>query len=162
MYTGRRVITSSLANTSCATLGVGGVLEKLNTALGTSYTLDSVTSILESYVAQNYSFGTVYAYLRPCWNDDDVGTVERKLRTREERDREMRRKVLVHDRITTRGVPPRRVWDLYANRVVPDWVADKIPWGISHAWVDEKDRVDAMTPINDYEWPVPHAEGRQS
>ncbi len=155
MYTGRRVITSSLANTPCATLGVGGVLEKLNTALGTSYTLDSVNSILESYVAQNYNFGTVYAYLRPCWNDDDVGTIKHKLRTREEKDKEMRSKVLVHDRITTRLVPSRRVWDLYANRVVPDWVADEIPWGISHAWVEEKDRVDAMTPVNGYEWPVP-------
>ncbi len=47
------------------------------------------------------------------------------------------------------------VWDLYANRVVPYWVADTLPWGISHAWVDEKDRDDAMTPINGYEWPVP-------
>ncbi len=26
---------------------------------------------------------------------------------------------------------------------------------ISHAWVDEKDRIDVMTPINGYEWPVP-------
>ncbi len=154
-YTGRRVITSSLANTSCAKLGAGGVLEKLNTTLGTSYTSDSVNSVLESYVAQNYDFGTVYAYLRRYWNDDDVASIEHELRTREERDREMRSKVLVHDRITTRLVPSRRVWDLYANRVVPDWVADEIPWGISHAWVDEKDRMDAMTPINDYEWPAP-------
>ncbi len=65
MYTGRGVITSSLANTPCANLGVDGVLKKLNTALGTSYTLDSVNSVLESYVAQNYDYGTVYAYLRP-------------------------------------------------------------------------------------------------
>ncbi len=27
--------------------------------------------------------------------------------------------------------------------------------GISHAWVDEKDRVNVMTPINGYKWPVP-------
>ncbi|PBK62320.1 hypothetical protein ARMSODRAFT_858726, partial [Armillaria solidipes] len=49
----------------------------------------------------------------------------------------------------------QHVWDLYANRVVPYWVADEWLWGISHAWVDEKDRVDVMTPINGYEWPVP-------
>ncbi|PBK62295.1 hypothetical protein ARMSODRAFT_943186 [Armillaria solidipes] len=67
----------------------------------------------------------------------------------------MRREVLVHDRITKRNVPPRRVWDLYANRVVPLWAARKSPWGISHAWVNEKDRVNVMTPINGYEWPVP-------
>ncbi|SJL13332.1 uncharacterized protein ARMOST_16772 [Armillaria ostoyae] len=67
----------------------------------------------------------------------------------------MRQNVLIHDRITRQDVPPRRVWDLYANRVVPYWVADTYPWGISHAWVDEKDRVDVMTPINGYEWPMP-------
>ncbi len=69
----------------------------------------------------------------------------------------MRREVLVHDRITTRLVPPRRVWDLHANRVVPYWVVNGYPWqwGISHAWVDEKDHVDAMTPINRYEWSMP-------
>ncbi|PBK58565.1 hypothetical protein ARMSODRAFT_923506, partial [Armillaria solidipes] len=71
----------------------------------------------------------------------------------------MRQNVLVHDRITKRDVPPRRVWDLYANRVVPYWVVDRdtslSPCGISHAWVDGKDRVDAITPINQREWPVP-------
>ncbi|PBK59019.1 hypothetical protein ARMSODRAFT_856452, partial [Armillaria solidipes] len=49
----------------------------------------------------------------------------------------------------------RRVWDLYANRVVPSWVTRERPWGISHAWVDEKDRMDVWTPINGNEWPVP-------
>ncbi len=67
----------------------------------------------------------------------------------------MRRDVLDHDRITTRGVSPRRVWDLCANRVVPYWVAYENQWGISHAWVDEKDRVNVMIPINGCEWPVP-------
>ncbi len=156
MYTGRGVITSSLWPTPpVPTLGVDGVLEKLKTTLGTSYALDSVISILESYVAQNYDFGTVYAYLRPFWNDNDIATIEHKLRTREEEDMKMRRDMLNHDRITTRRVPPRRVWDLYANRVVSYWVADRHPWGISHAWVEEKDRMDVMTPINGYEWPVP-------
>ncbi len=57
--------------------------------------------------------------------------------------------------------PPRRVWDLEANRVVPYWVAGKHKngsrdiWGISHAWMDDKERVNVMTPINGYEWPVP-------
>ncbi|PBK62011.1 hypothetical protein ARMSODRAFT_943371 [Armillaria solidipes] len=153
-YTGRGVIPSSLADTLCTDLGVDGVLEKINTILGTSYILDeSVISVLNSYVAQNYDFGTAYAYLRPYWKD--IHTMEYKLRIREARDKEMRQNVLVHDRITTRFVPPRRVWDLYANRVVLYWVAPKTLWGISHAWVDEKDRASVMTPINQGEWPVP-------
>ncbi|KAK0474687.1 hypothetical protein EDD18DRAFT_1339105 [Armillaria luteobubalina] len=50
---------------------------------------------------------------------------------------------------------PRRVWDLFSNRVVPFWVADFLLTPISHAWVDEKDRDDVSTPINGKEWPVP-------
>ncbi len=48
--------------------------------------------------------------------------IKRKLRIREKKDSEMRRKVLDDDRITTRRVPSRRVWDLCANRVVPYWL----------------------------------------
>ncbi len=55
---------------------------------------------------------------------------------------------------------PRRVWDLYSNRVVPYWFMDLHFNGswlrpISHAWMDEKDRAVVWTPINGYEWPVP-------
>ncbi len=68
----------------------------------------------------------------------------------------MRREVITDDRITVREVPPRRVWDLYANRVVPYWVALVDDWvGISHAWVSDEERINVMTPINGYEWPVP-------
>ncbi|KAK0230061.1 hypothetical protein IW262DRAFT_1520776, partial [Armillaria fumosa] len=129
------------------------VLEKLNIALCTSHTLDSVNSILNSYITQNCDFGTAYAYLRPRWSN--IPTMEHELSTQEEKDREMRRNVLADGWITTREVPPRRVWDLHANQVVPSWVACCEPWAISHAWVDEKDRVDVMTTINGREWPVP-------
>ncbi|KAK0230054.1 hypothetical protein IW262DRAFT_375899, partial [Armillaria fumosa] len=158
-FTGTKVIPSALADTLCADLGVEGVWKKLNTTLGTSYPLDPVIPLLDSYIAQNSDFGTAYAYLRPywyripCW--DHISGIEHKLRTREEKDREMRRSVLTGGRITKRHMPPRRLWDLYANRVVPYWVAGGEPWAISHAWVDEKDRVDVMTSINGYEWPVP-------
>ncbi|KAK0499248.1 hypothetical protein EDD18DRAFT_66318 [Armillaria luteobubalina] len=180
-YTGNQpVISSTLANTPCADLGINGVLERLNVTLGTSYSPGSLrpwrkttlSSILEPYVARNDDFGTVYARLRHFWYDYDVTKIEAALSAAEEEDRQMRRRVLMHDRINTQHelfsrVPPRRVWDLYANRVVPYWVVKKVvntfqwgssfasEWGISHAWVDENDRVDAMTLINGYEWPVP-------
>ncbi len=159
------MISSALADTPCADLGIDGVLEKLNATLCTSYTLGSrnlrplgkptLHSILKPYIARNDDFGTVYAHLRHYWYNYGVAAIQRVLRTGEEWDREMRREVLVEDKIITDDVPPRRVWDLYSNRVLPYWVANKEPMGISHAWVDEKDRADAMTPINRYEWPVP-------
>ncbi|KAK0226552.1 hypothetical protein IW262DRAFT_1457795 [Armillaria fumosa] len=38
-FTGTKVIPSALADTPCADLGVHGVFEKLNTILGTSFSL---------------------------------------------------------------------------------------------------------------------------
>ncbi|KAK0501642.1 hypothetical protein EDD18DRAFT_743421 [Armillaria luteobubalina] len=165
-YTGKKpVITSALANTYCADLGVDGVLEKLNTGLGTSYKLSTtfesdilqlspVTTplrlILEPYVARNDDFGTAYAHLRPQWYD--CTTVQR---CNETMDLEMRRNAVVNDTMVKAYTPPRRLWDLYANRVVPWWVVDNDSLGISHAWVDDKDLNGEMTPINGYEWPVP-------
>ncbi|PBK59023.1 hypothetical protein ARMSODRAFT_80043 [Armillaria solidipes] len=87
-YTGKKVIPSSLANTPCADLGVDGVLEKLNTTLGTLYALGYVISVLDSYVAQNSDFGTAYAYLRPHLGN--IPTIEQELRTREVEYEEMR------------------------------------------------------------------------
>ncbi|KAK0449091.1 uncharacterized protein EV420DRAFT_1312942 [Desarmillaria tabescens] len=80
-----------------------------------------------------------------------------ELRRREEEDRKRRQKALKGNRIVDPKLPPRRVWDLYSNRVVPYWATNSSRWGcpISHAWVDEKDRVDVLTPINGKEWPVP-------
>ncbi|PBK64857.1 hypothetical protein ARMSODRAFT_850645, partial [Armillaria solidipes] len=59
------------------------------------------------------------------------------------------------NQIVNPNLRPRRVWDLYSNRVVPSWIACGRPTPISHAWVDEKDREDVRTPINGKEWPVP-------
>ncbi|KAG7441991.1 uncharacterized protein BT62DRAFT_974246 [Guyanagaster necrorhizus] len=154
-YAGRRpVIPSSLADTPCARLGVTGLLEKLMTILGTSYEEPSISSLLETYIARGYDFGTAYARLRRFWYFD-LSNISDELRTREARDGGMRRDVLVNNKIVSYHVPARRVWDLYSNRVVSWSVAHQWPWGISHAWVEEEGRADVMTPINGYEWPVP-------
>ncbi|KAK0460062.1 uncharacterized protein EV420DRAFT_1747038 [Desarmillaria tabescens] len=148
-YTGRKpVISSSLANTPCTSLGVAGLLEKLNSALGTSYTLEtpSLSSLLEAYSTKDYDFGTVYAHLRPVWYDG-LTDAKNELHAYEIQDREMRQDVLMNNKIVASSMPPRCTWDLYSNRVVP--------WGISHAWMEEKDRADVLTPINGHEWPVP-------
>ncbi|PBK82736.1 hypothetical protein ARMGADRAFT_946099, partial [Armillaria gallica] len=51
---------------------------------------------------------------------------------------------------------PQCIWDLYRNRVVPMWTTgEPYPHPISHAWVDENDRMDVWTPINGCEWPMP-------
>ncbi|KAK0449805.1 uncharacterized protein EV420DRAFT_765756 [Desarmillaria tabescens] len=163
-----RVISSRLADTPCTTLGVQGLLDLLNTTLGTSYAQDSpsLSSLLEDCIANNYDFGMAYGRLRRIWYTcNDWRTVRGTFHRWEKEDREMRQKALDGNRIVKPYLPPRRVWDLYSNRVVPWWCiglsldSDRKsgPWllPISHAWMEEKDRFDAQTPINGYEWPVP-------
>ncbi len=126
-YTGHQpVISSALANTPCADLGIDGVLDMFNVSLGTSYTLGyrilhhlsvvQLCSILEPYVARNVDFGTVYACFRPHWCGCNVARIEHDLRTVVEEEEEMQRKVLVHSKIINPDMPPRRVWDLCGAR----------------------------------------------
>ncbi|KAK0434538.1 uncharacterized protein EV420DRAFT_1488585 [Desarmillaria tabescens] len=142
---------------TAARLGIQGLLGKLNAILGTSYTQGTagVYSILEYCISKNYDFGTAYAHLRLFWhNESDLTTMIDDLLERDVQHRKMLQDVLVEDKIIHSYVPPRRIWDLYSDRVVPWWAVRQWPWGISHAWVDEEDREDVLTPVNDYEWPV--------
>ncbi len=152
-YSGRRpVIPCSFADTPCATLGVQGVLNRLNATLGTSRTSRELHTILEDFIERNYDFGSAYALLRPVWNAHNPSN---ELRRREGKDRERRQKALVGNWIVDLDLAPRRVWDLFSNRVAPSWITDERPTPISHAWVNEKDREDVLTPINGKEWSVP-------
>ncbi|KAK0485987.1 hypothetical protein IW261DRAFT_1415852 [Armillaria novae-zelandiae] len=62
-------IFSSLADTPCATLGLHGLLERLNITLGTSLTLDTpaLASLFEDCIANNCDFGAAYDSLRTAW-----------------------------------------------------------------------------------------------
>ncbi|SJL13418.1 uncharacterized protein ARMOST_16861 [Armillaria ostoyae] len=166
-YTGRKpVISSSLADTPCATLGIQGLLDQLNTTLGTSYSSDnrSLSSLLEDCITNDYDFGMAYSRLRrrTKWYTGNWITRHGLLRDAlcrmeqaEEVHREWRRKAaLIGNRIVDTELPPRRVWDLYSNRVVPEWIVSQRARPISHAWMDEKERAVVWTPINGYEWPV--------
>ncbi|KAK0458864.1 uncharacterized protein EV420DRAFT_1747817 [Desarmillaria tabescens] len=165
VYTGTKpAISSHLADTPCATLGVQGILNLLNATLATSYSLatPSLSSLLDECIENNWDFGTAYGRLRRIWYTRDWRTIQDTLRKWEEEDRKMRRKALVGNQIINPGLPPRRVWDLLSNRVVPWWSTGILiddwkrrPQPISHAWMDEKDRVNVRTLINGYEWPVP-------
>ncbi|PBK76405.1 hypothetical protein ARMSODRAFT_902796 [Armillaria solidipes] len=157
-HTGTRMIPSRLADTPCATLGTQDILDQLNTTLGTSYSLSSsLSSLLEDFITKKYDFGIAYSHLRSVWyHGPDWSTIQDEFCRWEEGDRERRRKALVGNQVVNTWFPPRRLWDLFSNRVVPYWLGgEEWPRPISHAWVDAKDRVEVWTPINGYEWPVP-------
>ncbi|KAK0473118.1 hypothetical protein IW261DRAFT_720485 [Armillaria novae-zelandiae] len=157
------VIPSILAGTPCTTLGAQGLLDHLNSTLGTSYSLDNpfLASILVECMTNECDLGMAYGWLRRIWYIDDWSRARDVLWRWSREDQEERREALVGNRIVNSYLRPRRVWDLYSNRVVPYWMMTMTfadgegPWTISHAWVDEKDRTAVWTPINNYEWPVP-------
>ncbi|KAK0476490.1 hypothetical protein IW261DRAFT_1367867 [Armillaria novae-zelandiae] len=149
------------ADRLCADLGATELLIKLNRILGTSQrNTRSRSSLFDAHILMGYDFGTALGHLRPFWCED-IGTIIANLQICQMEDQEMRQKALPDTRIINPKMPPRRVWDLYSNRVVPYWViqGSKRLWAISHAWMDENDRSDVSTPINGYEWPVPIPKG---
>ncbi|PBK90906.1 hypothetical protein ARMGADRAFT_994892 [Armillaria gallica] len=129
------------------------MLEKLNLPVCTSES--HLYKAYKEFVTGNCDLGTAYAYLRPHLHDIIVNEHLSDSNRSLEDDRAMRQNMLVNRKILDGDIPPRRVWDLHANRVVPWWVAPKVPWAISHAWVKEMDLRREMTPINGYEWSVP-------
>ncbi len=107
-YTARKpIISSSVADTLCAKLGVVGILEKLNIILSTSYTMEmcSLCSLLETYIIMDYNFGTTFSYLCPFWYKY-LTDIEDTLQTHDAWDRQMRRDVLINNKIISNLLPP--------------------------------------------------------
>ncbi|KLO13795.1 hypothetical protein SCHPADRAFT_347034 [Schizopora paradoxa] len=151
------VISSTQASITCASLGVDGVLDLLNNVLRTAYTLDEpfLREHLKECISNGHDFGMAYASLRPRWFDgfSELKTIMNNCRYEDEK---LRREALDLDRgRITAQIRPRRVWDLFANRVVPIWVTRKFPLAISHSWMEPKLRSSIRTPINASKWPVP-------
>ncbi|PBK58626.1 hypothetical protein ARMSODRAFT_856044, partial [Armillaria solidipes] len=137
------VIPSLLANTSCTILGIEGLLDYLNRALGTSYTLEipSMTSLLEACITKKYDFGTAYGRLRARWFNENWTIIQDTLQKDKTNDRDMRKKALVGGRINDPHINPRR--------------GPNGPWAVSHAWMAIERRQSVWTPINGYKWPIP-------
>ncbi len=83
-YTGPRrairPIACSLADTPCATIGIRGVLKRLNATLRPSRTSCELHTILEDFIKRNYDFGTAYALLRPVWDTKNPSNIQYELR----------------------------------------------------------------------------------
>lgn len=164
VHVGSRAIPDDLANISCTKLGLLGLLGKLNDVLGTEYSLSEpdLSACLEHMLNTCSDFGQVYALLRCRWNAD-VGQVLPFMEAALKNDLAMRREVVEGHCIRRANLSPRRLWDLFSNRVIPVYVAASTPrsqlprnvWTVSHSWMDEKDRQSVITEINGKEWPVP-------
>ncbi|GJE98163.1 hypothetical protein PsYK624_143850 [Phanerochaete sordida] len=117
---------------------------------------------LRYFLRTRPDFGSVYGYIRPYWGSD-LTSLPETLSRQEERDSAMRREAVEGDYIRNARIPPRRIWDLYSNRVIPyhainqatqDGFPDTL-WTVSHSWVEEDQRDSVVTKINSKAWPVP-------
>ncbi|KAF5384423.1 hypothetical protein D9615_003214 [Tricholomella constricta] len=165
-FSGRLCIPSSLADQPCRSLDLDSLLYQLNDIMGTTYPLTEPIAIhLQECITRNDDFGTAYARLRPHWYSD-FATLQIKIEEAEANDKRARSEALneTKDQIINVEIPPRRVWDLYSNRVIPRWWAapphepqkkGKLVVPVSHAWVEIGARVDISTSINSHLWPVP-------
>jgi hypothetical protein len=166
-YHGTYAIPNSLANRSCAGFDTDSLLMELNGICGTnlSPSINYLNDILRMYSARNYDFGMIYGRLRHWIMDPSQSQSLAGLYRIEEK--------LGEGKQETYSFGPRRIWDLYSNRVLlhevafPRERADRIrnleDVGkldcISHAWRPKEDRQSAMTYINGHEWPVPIPNG---
>ncbi|KAF7790631.1 hypothetical protein EIP86_001587 [Pleurotus ostreatoroseus] len=147
----------------CRDLGIGGMLEELNKIMKTSYTLEEqgVMRQLQLCFDGHNDFGTAYARLRPNWHTPTLLlTLDTQLSDHEAHDKQMRANALDDqtNRVIEPHTPPRRLWDLYSDRVVPWWVVrprKEDVWVVSHSWRAHELLRDETTPINGHEWPVP-------
>lgn len=163
-YTGCYIIPSSLADQQCSTFGVQGLLNELNGIMGTSLPLStSLEFHLSRCISLNYDFGLAYSYLRPHWYYD-FDTLAARMDQAESDDAVVRRDALDPSKkyITDPYLSPRRVWDLYSNRVIPyywwrGYLGFCLP--VSHSWAAENERSAVWTSINANAWPVPAPNG---
>ena len=81
-------------------------------------------------------------------------------------DNQLREGAILGASIRNSKLPPRRVWDLFSNRILPFHAIRKSSqsnpsdildnlWRVSHSWVDVSERHDVQTRINGGRWPVP-------
>ncbi|GJE86544.1 hypothetical protein PsYK624_026240 [Phanerochaete sordida] len=144
------------------------LLQNLNSVLGTAYTVqedgleDCLSRALDTDIRD---FGEAYALLRPWWSTD-FSTALAGMAKRKNDDELLRRGALGNEFIHDPWVPPRRVWDLHSNRVVPFYFLrpdalgrpEEIPsnvWFVTHnqVWLDVP-RGSIVTSINGRRWPV--------
>ena len=80
---------------------------------------------LEGLIGEEYDFGQAYGYLRPWWRKDKpMAGLLRLMEERKEEDRALRQSAMNGVCIVDPRIPPRRVWDLYSNRVLPYYALD--------------------------------------
>ncbi|EJD37190.1 hypothetical protein AURDEDRAFT_73484 [Auricularia subglabra TFB-10046 SS5] len=121
--------------------------------------------MLQEHIDAGHDLGIAYAFSLPCLEAGySAEEWKNALDTSRAKDLDMRTACLdsARNQVLDRDLPPRRLWDLHSNRVVPYWLvscaANELvgqPMAISHSWMLPSLRNGILTSINGREWPVP-------
>lgn len=166
------VLPNRVANFPCDGETPATILHWLNIIVDTKFMLShEVEACLEEFIDDGCDLGQLYSYMRPWMRNIYIHTqfanLPAAIQKRREEDFELRSKAITSNRITTPKLPPRRVWDLYANRVLPYHAlkpettvlgSEHLPrrfWAVSHSWVSSSERQSVLTIINGKAWRVP-------
>ncbi|GJE84139.1 heterokaryon incompatibility protein [Phanerochaete sordida] len=127
-YVGPRAIPNSLADRECAAMCVKELFEGLNSVLGTTQQhglglTPATAKLLDAIRCSTRDFGEAYGKVRQWWDAETVNAVGKghwdALSRCEELHESLRQAVIKDRSLALSAVPPRRVWDLYSNRVLP-------------------------------------------
>lgn len=166
------VLPSMMANIPCSGVEPETLLSWLNMIFETHFTLsDGVKTCLLAFIDDGCDLGQVYGYLRPWMDntpdDDAFSKILNQIAECRKRDFKLRSSAIDSNRIMDPKVPPRRVWDLYSNRVLPFYAVSSLPpthesenipeklWAVSHSWLPPSARQCVLTTINSKAWHVP-------
>ncbi|GJE93708.1 hypothetical protein PsYK624_098690 [Phanerochaete sordida] len=169
IHIGPKAIPNVLADVSCQVMDAEDLLAKLNSVLGTSHSLDTpdLHELLVYALNTSRDFGEVYGMLRGSWPaDGDFFLALDRITDRQAQVQRRRDNAQRGTAIEDSEIHPRRIWDLYSNRVLPFHAMlrelyngnKKMPavlWTISHSWVEEARRANVNTTINGMQWLVP-------
>lgn len=169
--TSKRALTSEVASISCASLNVQGLLEKLNSVFDTQRPLGSdpsLEALLQLCINRSFDFGVACSLLGPRWQMSAADALA-DIALCQVADERLRKEALggTHDDVVLNiSIPPRRVWDLWTNRVVDIWMTapydhqhQRVPppplFAVSHSWMDDALRANIEADINGRAWPIP-------
>ena len=163
-HTSPWAIPSEIADIKCEGMQPLDLLAQLNAIFGTNITSAKDVDLegcLAEFIVDSCDVGQVYGYLRPYWFSGlTFGEIQEQITLRKAYDLQLRQGAINGDRIINPSIPPRRIWDLYSNRVLPYYALPQpaIPrtlWAVSHSWVAGPNLQKVHTPINAFAWPVP-------
>lgn len=123
----RRVLTDEEASLPCSQFKTSELLDRMNYHMGTTYDLNPARESLLTMCMRlgdlARDFGVLYSLLRPVWNADP-SIAEMDISKRRDEEARARKGLVQGNYLVEMFVKPRRMWDLWSNRVIPTWMID--------------------------------------